>query len=133
MVRFFYTAAAALSASTALASPDVKYSFTFVGDGDQSQAPKTGCFEQDNGCRSCLQAWFAHPPDASYVYHPIVAQGCAGKKEACSFCPPGLTLYTYKPSCSNVKNLTVCNTTYAAKCEACTVNGTMGCNSKAAC
>ena len=75
-------------------SPMVKYSFTFTGDGDGNQAPKFGCFEQDNGCKMCLQAWWNYPPDASYKYEPIVDHGCTnGTLQECDFCPPGLTLY----------------------------------------
>ena len=43
------------AAATSYSAPRVKYSFTFTGDGDSHQAPVSGCFEQDNGCRSCLQ------------------------------------------------------------------------------
>ena len=86
------------SAATAykkVAAPMVKYSFTFTGDGDNNQAPTHGCFEQDNGCQMCIQAWWNYPPDASYKYEPIVSKGCPANTtiRECDFCPPGLTFY----------------------------------------
>ena len=84
----------ATTAYTKVENPMVKYSFTFTGDGDNNQAPKFGCFEQDNGCEMCIQAWWNYPPDASYKYAPIVARGCQNATlQECDFCPPGLTFY----------------------------------------
>lgn len=152
------------AAATSYSAPRVKYSFTFTGDGDSHQAPVSGCFEQDNGCRSCLQvhrlaslrmplshvqhlttllssllpspsrtqSWWNFPPDKSYVYNPIVATGCTGKKRTCSFCPPGLTLYTYG-SCKIVTNATTCDHSTNGNCDWCTVNATSGCYAKADC
>ena len=49
------------------------------------EAPTHGCFEVDNGCQPCLQAWWNFPPDSSYKYDPIVSKGCGGTKQACAF------------------------------------------------
>merc|ERR1711988_367616 len=70
-----------------------KFSFSFTGDGCNGQCPKSGCYEQDNGCEYCLAAWRSYPPDSSYKYNPIVDHGCAGKLVTCAECPPGLTRY----------------------------------------
>ena len=88
----FVRAAAAFERAR-LAAGSGKFSFTFTGDGDGGQAPTHGCFEQDNGCEPCLEAWHANPPDASYKYGPIVSTGCKGEIQPCPFCLPGLTFY----------------------------------------
>ena len=86
---------AAIEKYNKVTAPMVKYSFTFTGDGDNNQAPTHGCFEQDNGCQMCIQAWWNYPPDASYKYEPIVSKGCPSNTtlQECDFCPPGLTFY----------------------------------------
>ena len=88
----FVRAAAAFERAR-LTAGSGKFSFTFTGDGDDGQAPTHGCFEQDNGCEPCLEAWHANPPDASYKYGPIVSTGCKGEIQPCPFCLPGLTFY----------------------------------------
>jgi len=78
------------------------YSFVFYGDGGGGAAPARGCYQQNTGCRQCLQAWWDIKSDPSYHYYPILAKGCVAAHNSTKWptpgdfpLPPGLELFTW--------------------------------------